>query len=56
MDSVKLELLLLEKVLSPPLLFPVLCELRQMKVMDIDYCDTISVEEHWPKLLGSGFQ
>ena len=42
----KLELLLLEKALSPPLLFPVLCESRQMEGMHIDSCDIISVEEH----------
>ena len=42
----KLQLLLLEKVLSPPLLFSVLCESRQLEGMHIDSCDTISVEEH----------
>ena len=42
----KLELLLLEKVLSPPLLFSGLCESRQMEGMHIDSCDIISVEEH----------
>ena len=42
----KLELLLLEKVLTPPLLFSVLCESMQMEGMHIDSCDTISVEEH----------
>ena len=42
----KLELLLLEKALSPPLLFSVLCESRQMEGIHIDSCDTVSVEEH----------
>ena len=42
----KLELLLLEKLLSPLLLFSVISESRQMKGMHIDSCDTISVEEH----------
>ena len=42
----KLELLLLEKTLSPPLLFSVLCKSRQREGMHIDSCDTISVEEH----------
>ena len=36
----------LEKLLSPPLLFSVLSESRQMKGMHIDSCDSISVEEH----------
>ena len=42
----KLELLLLEKALSPPLLFSVLYESRQMQGMHIHSCDTRSVEEH----------
>ena len=42
----KLELLLLEEKLSPPLLFSVLCEAKQMEGMHTDSCDTISVEEH----------
>ena len=42
----KLELLLLEKGISPPLLFSVLYESRQMQGMHIDSCDTCSVEEH----------
>ena len=42
----KLELLLLEKAFSPPLLFSVLCESRQMEGMHIDSCDAIYVEEH----------
>ena len=36
---------IIREVLSLPLLFSVLCELRQLEVMHIDSCDTIFVEE-----------
>ena len=44
-EFAKLELLL-EKVISPRLLFSVFYESKQMKGMHIDSCDTISVEKH----------
>ena len=44
--SAKLKLLLLEKVLSPPLLFSVLYESTKMEGANIDPGETISVEEH----------
>ena len=42
----KLEPLLLEKALTPPLLLSLICESKQIQGIHIDSCDTISVEQY----------